>query len=193
MKRTTRMLQALALVAASAALEAQALEVRPLLKAGYDAGGETLVSVTFTNGDRENIKANEGFYVGGGATILDTDRSMEYQLTLAYKFEMVNASNGDIEWTRIPLEALAFYRVQHARVGGGLAYHMNPRVEGSGVVGGLDVKFKNALGFIFQADWLITPKIALGARYTWLEYDAKSPASGSAKSNGVGLAFSIHF
>jgi hypothetical protein len=193
MRRNVKWLKGLVFLAASAALGAHAVEVRPLLKAGYDAGGETLATVVFTSGDRENIKANEGFYVGGGAAILDEARSMEYQVTVAYKFELIDANNGDVEWTRIPLEALAFYRFTRVRVGGGLAYHLNPRLEGSGVVGGLDVKFKNALGLVLQADWLITPKIALGARYTALEYDAKSPATGSAKSNGVGVAFSIHF
>jgi hypothetical protein len=189
----TKSLCVLAFLAGSAALGAQAAEVRPLFKAGFDAGGDTLVTVRFTDGDTENVKANEGFYLGGGAAILDADRNMEYHLTLAYKFALINASNGDIEWTRFPIDALAFYRFSHARIGGGLTYHVNPRLEGSGVVGGLDIKFKNALGFVLQADWLITKNIALGGRYTALEYDAKSPATGSAKSNGVGIAFSMSF
>lgn len=170
-----------------------AAEIRPLLKAGFDLGGDTLVTAVFTNGETETVKANEGFYIGGGAAIIDAARNMEYHLALAYKIAVVEASNGDIEWTRFPLEALAFYRFPRVRVGGGLAYHMSPRLEGSGVVGGLDVKFKNALGAVLQADWRITERIAAGARYTILEYDAKGAFTGSAKSNGFGLTFSMSF
>ena len=170
-----------------------AAEIRPLLKAGFDLGGDTLVTAVFTNGDSETVKANEGFYIGGGAAIIDAARNMEYHFSLAYKVAFVDASNGDIEWTRFPLEALAFYRFPRVRVGGGLVYHISPRLEGSGVVGGLDVKFKNALGAVLQADWRITEKIAAGLRYTILEYDAKDAFAGSAKSNGVGLTFSMNF
>ena len=191
--KTTQLLKVLVFLAATWALGAQAADIRPLIKAGFDVGGDTMVTVRFTNGDTENVKANEGFYLGGGAAILDDARHMEYHVTLAYKFALINASNGDIEWTRIPLEALAFYRFARARVGGGLTYHINPKLEGSGVVGGLDIEFKNALGIVLQADWLITRKIALGGRLTFLEYDAEGAFSGSAKSNGVGVTFSMNF
>jgi hypothetical protein len=187
-----KLLQILAVLGTSTAL-AHAAELRPLLKAGFDLGGDTIVDVVFANGDREAVKANEGFYIGGGAALIDDARNMEYHLTVAYKFAVISASNGDIEWTRIPLEALAFYRWQRVRLGGGLAYHVNPQVDGSGVVGGLDIKFRDALGLILQADWRITDTIALGGRYTMLEYEAKAPASGTAKSNGIGVTFSISF
>jgi hypothetical protein len=183
----------LAVVAAAGPLSAQAAEIRPLIKAGFDAGGDTLVTVRFTNGDTQNVRGNEGFYFGGGAAIIDDARNMEYHVTLAYKFALIDADNGDIEWTRVPLEALAFYRFPRVRVGGGLTYHINPSLEGSGVAGGLDIQFKNALGVVLQADWLITKTIALGGRYTMLEYDAKGAFSGSGKSNGFGVTFSMNF
>jgi hypothetical protein len=190
---TTKLLRSLVFLATTWGLGAQAADIRPLVKAGVDVGGETLVTAVFTNGDRENVKANEGFYLGGGAAIIDEARHMEYHVTLAYKFAVINGSNGEIEWTRIPLEALAFYRFPRARLGGGLAYHINPKLEGSGVVSGLDIEFKNALGLVLQADWLITQKIAVGGRFTFLEYDAEGAFSGSAKSNGVGITFSMNF
>jgi hypothetical protein len=170
-----------------------AADIRPLLKAGVDLGGDAMVTAVFANGETETIRANEGFYMGGGAAIIDAARNMEYHLSLAYKVAAVDASNGDIDWTRFPLEALAFYRFARGRAGAGLVYHISPKLEGSGVVGGLDVKFKNALGAVLQADWRITEKIAAGLRYTILEYDAKGAFAGSAKSNGVGLSFSMNF
>ncbi|HZO02392.1 MAG TPA: hypothetical protein VFB93_14440 [Burkholderiales bacterium] len=180
-------------LAAAAALGVNAADIRPILKGGLDTGGDTLVSVTFVGGESDKIKANEGFYLGGGMAIIDEPRSMEYHLTVAYKIGMVSADNGDIDWTRVPLEALAFYRFAKVRIGGGLTYHLNPELEGSGVASSVNVKFKNALGFLVQADWRITQGLALGLRYTFIEYEAKSPASGTAKGDGAGLTISYTF
>jgi hypothetical protein len=187
-------MKTLAFLSAMAVLgAAHAADVRPLVKTGFDLGGEAMVNVVFTNGETQKVRGNEGFYLGGGAAIINDAKDWEYQVTLAYKFALIDAENGDVEWTRIPLEALAFYRLQHVRFGGGLTYHISPKLEGSGVVGGLNVKFKNALGVILQADWRITQNIALGGRFTFLEYDAKAPASGSAEANGFGVTFSMNF
>jgi hypothetical protein len=180
------------MLAATVAFESRAVEVRPMLKAGYDTGGDTLVTAVFTNGKTEKIKANEGFYVGGGISIVPAASSLEMELSLSYKFQFISADNGDIDWTRIPLDALVFYRFSKVRLGGGLTYHMNPKLKGSGVVGGLNVKFDDALGFVLQADYRITEKMAVGARYTSVEYET-SGTSVTAKSNGVGVTFSISF
>lgn len=183
----------IACLVACAAFGAQAAEIRPLLKAGADFGGDTMATVTFDDGDTQKIRGNQGFYVGGGVAIIDAERSMEYHLTAAFKFYFVDADNGDVEWTRVPLEALAFYRFERVRLGGGLTYHVNPRIEGSGFATPLDIKFKNALGVVLQADWRATETLGLGVRYTFLEYEAKGNFTGTAKANGFGLTASYSF
>ena len=190
---TTKRVKVLTFLAAMWALGAQAAEIRPLVKAGVDFGGDTMVTAVFSDGFTEEVRANDGFYIGGGAVIIDNARNMEYHLTLAYKFASIDGTDGDIEWSRIPLEALAFYRFSRVRLGGGLTYHINPRLEGDGSAGGLDVDFKNALGVVLQADWRVNQMIGVGARYTILEYDAEGAFFGSAKSNGVGVTLSINF
>ena len=62
-----------------------------------------------------------------------------------------------------------FYRFPKLRLGGGVTYHLNPDLSGSGVISGLDVSFNNALGTLLQADYRITDKMNLGARYTTLD------------------------
>ena len=49
------------LLAASAAFGANAADFRPLIKAGVDVGGETMVTAVFVDGDTEKMRANEGF------------------------------------------------------------------------------------------------------------------------------------
>lgn len=181
------------LLIACAALRVQAAEIRPLIKAGADFGGDTIVTVTFDDGDTKKVRGNQGFYIGGGAAIIDAGRNMEYHLTAALKFYFVDADNGDVEWTRVPLEALAFYRFERMRLGGGLTYHVNPRIEGSGFATPLDIKFKNALGVVLQADWRATESLGLGVRYTFLEYEAKGNFTGTARASGFGLAASFSF
>jgi hypothetical protein len=170
-----------------------AADVQGIFKMGYDFGGDEMVTVPFTDGSTKTIKSNEGFYLGGGVAFLNRDRTWELDLTLAYKFKLINASNGDVTWSTVPFEALAFYRFDYLRLGGGVAYHINPRLEGTGIASNLDIKFKDALGGIVQVDWLITENVALGLRYTFLEYEAKAPFTGTAKSDGAGVTFSWNF
>ena len=176
-----------------AAGAAQAADVRPFVKAGADFGGDTLVTVVFVDGERESIKANEGFYAGGGVSIRNEAKTLEGEVSIAYKFNAITASNGDVDWTMMPLEALLFYRLPQWRLGGGLTYHMNPKLKGSGVVGGLDVKFDDALGMVLQADYLIGQSMAVGVRYTNVKYEVQGGTGASAKSGGIGGTFSYRF
>jgi hypothetical protein len=175
-----------------AASASQAADVRPFVKAGADVGGDTLVTVVFVGGDTERIKANEGFYFGGGISFLNEAKTLEGELSLSYKFNSITASNGDVDWTMMPVEALLFYRLPQWRLGGGFAYHLNPKLDGSGVIGGLNVKFDDAFGIVLQADYLIRPNFAVGVRYTDVKYEV-SGGGGSARSGGIGGTVSYRF
>lgn len=113
-------------------------------------------------------------------------------MTLNWKYTSISADNGDIEFTRFPLDALLFYNFPKARIGAGVTYHLNPELDGSGVASPLNVEFDNALGFLAQIDWRIAEKVAVGARYTVLDYDATN-GGGTVESNGLGLIFTAMF
>jgi hypothetical protein len=184
----------LALFATLAFEPARAADIRPVITMGYDFGGEVIATVTKTrtHGPPSEIKtrANEGLYVGGGMAIINNP--IELDVTLAYKSSLGAAGDlfGDVDWSLWPLEALGFYRLGPLRVGGGLTYHIKPKLEGSDVAS--SIEFKNALGAVLQVD-LNFGRRAIGVRYTAIEYEAKSPASGSAKANGFGVTFGAHF
>lgn len=178
------------------AAASHAVEVRPMVKTGYDFGGETLATVVYTDGTTRSIKSNEGLFFGGGASILNEAKTIEAEIALTYKIARINATNGDLDWTRMPLDVLVFYRMPRIRVGGGLTYHMNPEVEGSGVARNVNLQFDNAFGVILQADWLImdrkTLTMALGLRYTNIEYKLQGTTA-SPNTSGMGLTFSVSF
>jgi hypothetical protein len=187
-ERFVRLFAVLVLTAAAGA--SQALDISPVIKGGYDTGGDTLINVIFTDGSTESIKANEGFYFGGGVSILNDDGTLEAELTVAYKAEIINASNGKLKFTRIPLEALGFYRWPKFRLGGGLTYHMDASLDGSGVASPVNRNYDDAAGFVLQGDYLVNQKFSIGLRYTSIEY--KQTNTG-AKFKGDGVGFTVGY
>jgi hypothetical protein len=186
--RAVAVLASIALVAAFPAVS-RATDIRPAVVLGYDTGGDKIVTVTFTNGETDSIRANEGFYLGLGVSVINDDKNIEFLGTVNYKFASIHANNGDIDWTRVPLDALLFYRQEKFRVGGGVTYVMSPKISGSGVAGGINVKVDDALGFLLQADYLLG-KVAIGIRGTFVSYKAGGQ---TAKGDGVGITFGITF
>jgi hypothetical protein len=199
-----RLFPALALAVAAPAVS-HAIDINPMAKAGFDLGGGTLttVGVSGSSGNSTKaIKANEGFYFGGGASIVPDMKELEIEVSLSYKFSSITAQNGDIEWTLLPLDALVFYRLPKFRFGGGLTYHLSPKLKGSGVASDLNANYKNAPGLVLQADYRFTEKVAVGLRYTNVNYKADGVPPGSSvattppasvKTNGFGIVFSGSF
>lgn len=194
--RTDRFLESLRalalMLAVTTSIASRAAEIHPMIKVGIDTGGDTLISRMFSDGSIETIKANQGFYVGGGASIVNASRDLELELSLSFKYTSTYGTNGDIDWTRYPLDALVFYRWARMRLGGGLTYHLSPRLKGSGDAAGVNVKLDNALGFALQADYRITEQFTAGIRYTSVEYETSTnPAA--TKSSGVGITLGMSF
>jgi hypothetical protein len=174
---------------AAAAATAQAAEVKPAFVAGYDTGGDEVVAVTFSSGETDSIRANEGFYLGGGVSILNDARNVEFLGTLSVKYQGLHASNGDLTWIRFPLDALVFYRLQSFRLGGGLTYVIHPRLKGSGEASNVDATLDNAAGVVLQGDYLMG-RVSLGLRYTLLDYKL---GGNTVKSSGLGASFGFTF
>jgi len=183
----TKVLMLLALGAALP-LASRAAEVRPVVVAGIDTGGDKIVEAPLTNGDTATIRANEGLYVGGGVSVINDDKNLEFVGTLNYKYRGISAYNGTITWTQVPIDALGFYRWEKFRLGAGATYHMSPRIHGTGVVAG-NISVDNALGGVVQGDFLLG-KVNIGLRFTHITY---KNSNGSAKGDGVGLTFGYTF
>ena len=176
--------------AAAVPSAAHAADVRGVFVAGFDTGGDKLLTVTFTNGETDSIRANQGLYAGGGISVLTDSKDIEFQGTLAIKYDGVSASNGDATFTRLPLDALVFYRWEKFRLGAGLTYVMNPKVKTSGIPPqDLNVTLDNAFGGLVQADFLLG-RVAIGVRYTALDYKFRG---NTIKASGAGLTFGFTF
>jgi len=193
-------------IAAAVPATSNAVDVRPIIKAGFGLGGDTVVTVGTTSSSgssSRSIKANQGVFFGGGVSILTDSKALETEISLSYKFYTIAAQNGHVDWTVLPLDALVFYRMPNVRLGGGLTYHLSPTLNGNGAASRLNAKYDDALGFVLQGDYVLKNRFNFGLRYTSVEYKrtsfqtdpllvATTPAA-NPRTNGVGFVFSMSF
>lgn len=172
-------------------LKLLAADIKPLFLAGFELGGDTLVSVTYTDGTDAELDAGDGFVLGGGAIIpLNEDGMLSSRITLSWKYNSLPAAtNGSGDFTRFPLDFSIHKRFEQHFIGAGLTYHLNPKFSASGVLGNGSVSFDNALGMFLQYDYSIGDKYGFGLRYTKLEYDL-DVGGYSADASSFGLFFS---
>lgn len=179
-------------------ISSEAVTVSGLVKLGYDFGGDKMVSatlVTSSGTSSEAIYANSGLVLAGGVSIMNDARNFSVDTTIGWKSDSIEASNQDFEFTRYPLDVIAFYnfplgsgKQARMRIGAGATSHINPKFSASGSLANGTVKFDNSLGFIAQIDAVIgrgKSGFNVGIRFTSLQYEADGVSS--LQANGAGL------
>lgn len=179
--------------------------IGPVLGVALTFGGDEIsreeIDTIFNGTDTESIDAGELIYFYGGVHV--TRKNLQLQATLGYQADTISGSNGDTGFCRYPFEVIAFATFEKYRVGAGVSRHLNPEYERD--VDGdpkLNADFKDATGFVIQADYLIGDigkgTAAVGLRYTDIEYEAEGgnfdivPGAKFDGSN-IGLNFSYLF
>ncbi len=155
---------------------------------GVYGGGDKLAGATFTNGSSESIHAGGLLDLSVGVRF-DVADNLETQFTIGYRFDSIDATNGSIEWTRVPLEGKIFYLADDFRIGGGFTYHLNPTLEGDGVATS-KFDFDNATGFVFEVDYLGWQQVFLGLKLTSIDYEVDNI---TVDGNSTGLIVGFRF
>ena len=168
-------------------------DVTGFLSGGLTFGGDTLGTVVYDDGDTENIKAGEFFFFSGG--VLATQDNFQLQGSIGYYSDEANADNGDVGFTRIPLEFLTFWKQEKFRLGGGLTYHVDPEfeIDLDGDPNNGKVKFDDALGFVVQADYLFDNGFTLGVRYTAIDYEYSDIDAEDVDGSSTGVVLGYIF
>ncbi len=176
------------------AASAEARGVEWVAQVGLDFGGDEIASVIYSDGSDQTINAGGMLQFGGGILIDTMANSNIYQtqLTINWKFDSSNASNGDVSWDRYPLELMQFYNTDLLRIGGGLTYHLSPSLTTSGFASGNDLDFDNALGFVMEVDYKFSEKGFVGARLTSIEYQL-SNSSETIDGSSFGITLGGYF
>ena len=169
----------------------QKKSLRFLLGVGETAGGDKLVIATYTDGSTDSISAGDGlaFYGGIGYHLND---AVSLQGTIGYHSESTkSASNGDVTFSRWPLELLAFYHVKEAfKIGGGIRLNKSPKVKGSGIASNINESFDSTIGLVIEGEYLFSSKVGVKVRRVSEKYkQSGSPVSVDGSHFGVLASF----
>jgi hypothetical protein len=180
----------LAAISVSAVTAAQAADSGKrggvLAQMDLDFGGDDIATLSFTDGDTQDVKAGQGLGFGiGGWFRPVASVPFEVQGILGYKVVFTAADNADIKMTRTTLQLNGVYRFQNEwYVGAGYVQHMSPELDGDGFFE--DVEFDDANGFNLEVGWRW---VAL--HYTKIEYS--SDGFEDADGSNVGIRFTYRF
>lgn len=166
---------------------------------GLTFGGDELIEVEveddFFGDDDEDVRAGESVVFAVGAAYQFYNSPLQLQATLGYHTDGIFADNGDTEFSRKPLELLAFYSIDRHRIGVGVTRHLDPEFDVD-----IDflpedrVKFDDATGFVVQYDFRVTAFFALGARFTSIEYQPEDPFRGpNVDGDHIGIMMTFLF
>lgn len=172
--RLTKIALAASLIAGASF--AIASETKIGIQGGYASGGDTIASITYTNGSSETLKAGSGISIGAFTIVPLSDNDVALKLAANYLNDSITASNGEVTFTRLPVDALVLKKLNKWQVAAGLTYHLNPQFK-STFDSGERVDADNALGLLLEANYQLYSKgedslaINIGARYTNIEYN----------------------
>lgn len=143
-------------------------QTKGILGGGFAFGGDTLIEdIEFTNGDSEDVKAGDGFWIEAGfKTQFET---FALKGTLGYKTGGVFARNGDATFSHFPLTFVGSVNNGNHNFGLGVTHHLSPEldIDLPYVYGSVDAD--NATGFVLEYEYDFG-NWALGGRYTNIEY-----------------------
>lgn len=160
-------------------------DVAPYFFVGYGRGGDNLAKLT--GSQFFNIGAGSGLIMSGGAVLSLTHtkpHNFELQGGIGYIMQTAGReAQNNVDWTRVPLELLYFYRntQEKLRLGYGITYHIENNLSGNGINSDVSCRLENSLGYVFTVEQYFEKNdsplhewIGFGVRYTKIAY--KKPA-----------------
>ncbi|MBI3560363.1 MAG: hypothetical protein HY080_01405 [Gammaproteobacteria bacterium] len=165
-----------------------------VLEGGLHTGGDELASAVYTDGSTSSIKAGAllSFAVGPS---FDLSPNLEGRVTLGVKVDEINASNGNVTFIRYPIDVLLMSKLGEWRIGGGITYHLSPKLDGGGVASNISADFENALGLLasIERDFGV---FYFGGRITLIDYKtipSMTVSNATINGNSVGIVAGIRF
>ncbi|WP_338848923.1 hypothetical protein V8J88_08265 [Massilia sp. W12] len=183
----------LSLMGAAQAADANTGALRPVLSVGVTYGGDTLATAKYTDGSSVNIRAGSGLDMKGGVEYRVAPQ-VSLQATVGYHVHFTpEASNGDANFNRIPIELLAFYHINEQwRVGGGVRFVRNARLSGSGAAANLNGNYGNTTGGVLAVEYMGAKNWGVSFRLVNEKYTLEN-SNASFSGNHAGLFASYYF
>lgn len=147
-------------------------QVQPVFGIGLTGGGETLVTVPFSDGTTQNVSSGGLIHLYGGLRFALAPQ-LGVQTTIGYHVDNVSARNGSVTFRRFPVELLGQFGVSdRVWLNAGLRFATGARVSSSGVASGLDTSFSAGTGLVLEGEYLVSNGIGLTLRYVSESYKA---------------------
>lgn len=146
--------------------------LRPVLEFGIEGGGDRIATVTFTNGDRQSVRAGQGGTLAAGALWVPTaDLPVSLRATLGFKFQTTAADDVSIWMRRYPVELVGSWHLSPDwRVGAGYVRHIRPRFTAENLVP--DIPFDDGNGATLEVGWRVVALTYTTMKYNGLDANA---------------------
>lgn len=165
-------------------------------------GGETLKNIRIVKfNDQQNlrddeitnikIKSGELFYFYTGAMIAIPHVAFRTQVTIGYHVDAIKTNDGTITFSRIPLDIIPTWEFEKHRMGLGITYIFEPKLDTDNIEGIEDVNYSETIGTMIHYQYKFSQRFSIGARYTEVKYSPVGDASVS--SNGAHLGLNLEF
>ena len=163
-----------------------------IVGADVGGGGDTLITVPYTDGTSQPIKSGNGIQVKGGFAYT-LSPSLTLLATLGYEFDTTTrANNGNVTFSRWPVEALGLWSLgEKFRLGGGMRIATNAKLTSSGAASILGTtSFDGKMGVVLQGEYLFTPKNAITLRFIKEQYEVNKV---NVNADHVQLGYNHYF
>jgi hypothetical protein len=182
------LLAALALASSVALAQSAPLRSNLFANIGYGSGGDTLANVQMSDGSVQSIKAGKGVTIKGGLEFWVSPVAT-FQLSAAYHVDDTSATNGNITFSRWPIEGLMFWHAsEQVRLGGGLRKATSAKLGGSGAASNFGTyRFESSTGIVLEGEYLFTQQAGITLRYVKESYTNNGGPSISGDHVGMGL------
>ena len=164
-------------------------------------GGDTVASVSYSDGSDSDLKLGTAFNISaGGITEIwkSGESSIDIEALAGWSTWSTGPENTDdrLSFSRFPFEILGFYKYQinemiKIRAGGGAVYSIAGGIKGSGSLDNIDIDIENNTGWTAEAG-LIYEIYNFGIKYTGIEYEVEGvsdPMDGSSFAVFFGFLF----
>jgi len=168
-----------------------------VIEADLHIGGDDAITpLVDTSGDSHELKAGAGL---GFLFGVNHELSSDLQLRVLAGFlagglqgkELTTNTAFEYRWSHNPIEVVVLKQTEKFAFGGGLTYHLNPELKGTGFFAGKGTKYDNALGLLGNVDYRFTENFYMGLKYLLISY--KSTAGENITGNSFGITIGYAF
>jgi hypothetical protein len=138
------------------AQEEKASNWRFMARAGTGFGGENMLSGNYRNGGYYELNAGSGMKYALGVDYRLAPK-VTVQASIGREISMISAIEGDLTFTRLPLEVIGMYDIsKDFRLGAGLRYSTEAKLRGTGVFTPLNDNFESVPGAVVEGQYIFS-------------------------------------